>query len=176
MNRELPVKKPLASEDLIRWSYDDLKQIAAQYLSKQRTGHTLQPTALLHEAYLRLIDGQQIDWQNRSEFCAVVAQTMRWVLVDHARSKSAEKRGAKALRITLNQDLASASDAEIVDVVALDDALNRLAEFNARHARVVELRYFGGLSIEETATALGVSDWTVKNDWRLARAWLMTQL
>ena len=176
MTRESTNNLPFASDELIRWSYEDLKKIAIQYLSKQKPGHTLQPTALLHEAYLRMIDGHKLEWQNRSEFCAVVAQTMRWVLVDYARSKSAEKRGGHALRMTLNPDLTSASASEIVDVVALDDALNRLAELNARHARVVELRYFGGMSVEETATALGVSEWTVKNDWRMARSWLMTQL
>lgn len=156
-------------------TYEQLRAIAAAHFAREFPGHTLQPTAVVHEAYLRLA-GQKGGWQDQAHFCAMASTMIRRVLVDHARSKSAEKRGGEAARVSLEAAMPAATTRTEVDVLALDDAMNRLEGLNARHARVVELRYFGGLTIEQTSRALGVSTTTVENDWALARAWLRREM
>jgi RNA polymerase sigma factor (TIGR02999 family) len=168
--------KQAAMEALLPLVYDELKAIAVRKMRDERVDHTLQPTALVNEAFLRMVDQTRVRWQGKAHFCAVAANMMRRILVDHARRRSAEKRGAGFQQVALDEALAPAGGDNPVDIVALDDLLNRLTELNARHARVVELRFFGGLNVEETAHALGVSPATVKNDWRVARAWLLSQL
>lgn len=163
-------------EALLPLVYEELKAIAIQRLRGERPDHTLQPTALVHEAFLRLVDQTRVQWQNRAHFCAVAANMMRRILVDHARGRAAEKRGAGRHKTPLLDTIGLARERNPVDIVALDDVLQELARLNERHARVVELRFFGGLNVEETAHTLGVSTATVKNDWRAARAWLLTQL
>lgn len=164
-----------ALESLIPLIYDDLRRLAERYLSREDRGHTLQPTAVVHEAYLRLVDQKRVTWKNRGHFFAVAAQTMRRLLVDHARRRDAEKRGGASTRIPLDSvgDRAPAPEA---DVVALDLALDKLAALDATQARVVELRYFGGLTLEETAEVLGSSPSTVGRSFRLAKAWLYREL
>jgi len=142
----------------------------------ERPDHTLQATALVHEAYLRLVDQQQGSWQNKAHFIAVAAQIMRRVLVDHARAYQTNKRGGKEVRVSLDDDALLFSPEQSEDLVALDEALKRLAEFSHRQSRVVELSFFGGLSVEETAEMLGISPKTVKREWSVARAWLFRQL
>ncbi|MCC9607109.1 sigma-70 family RNA polymerase sigma factor [Blastopirellula sp. JC732] len=165
-----------AAEKLLPLVYNELKGIAARQMQRERADHTLQPTALVHEAYLKLIDQNRVEWQGRAHFCAIAANVMRRILVDYARQKNAAKRGAGAQKIAIDEDLTPDQTSRDVDLVALDDALERLTALNPRHARIVELRYFGGLTVEETAAALDVSPSTVKNDWRAAKAWLLTQL
>jgi RNA polymerase sigma factor (TIGR02999 family) len=155
--------------------YEELRHQAARYLRRERPGHTLQTTALINEAYLRLIDAKDVRWQSRAHFFAVAANLMRRVLVDHARRRDAEKRGGSQIRLTLDEGLAVARNSE-VDLLAIDEALDRLAAIDAQQARVVELRFFSGLSVEETAAALGVSPKTVKRDWSVARAWLRREI
>jgi len=155
--------------------YDQLRAIAARYLRRERREHTLQPTALVNEAYLRLVDQRDVRWQNRAHFAGVAAQLMRRILVDHAKQRSRLKRGGGARTVALDDALVL-SDARAEDLVALDRALTALAAFDERKSRVVELRYFGGLSVEETAEVLKVSQITVARDWKLAKAWLYTQL
>lgn len=170
---------PQALEDLIPLVYDELRQVARQYLRRERPGHTLQPTALVHEAYLKLVDQRRIRWQNRAHFFAVAAQLIRRILVDHARARGASKRGGGLRQLTIEADVAPAErrgQAGELDVLALDGALSRLAELDPRQAHVVELRFFGGLDVEETAEVLGVSSPTVKRDWRTAKAWLYREL
>lgn len=164
-----------ALDRLLPHVYSELKKLAAAQLKRESAGHTLQPTALVHEAYLRLIDQREVQWQNRAHFFGVAAQIMRRILIDHARRKRARKRDAGGVRVTFDERLPSTSDGE-PDLLALDDALNRLHELDPRQARVVELRYFGGLSVEETAEALSTSPATVKRDWAVARAWLHREL
>src|SRR5687768_728457 len=144
-------------------------------MGHERQGHSLQPTALVNEAYLRLIDVRHVNWQNRAHFLAMSARLMRRVLVDHARSKQYQKRGGGAARVTLDEELMGAGEPGH-DLVALDDALEALARFDERKGRVIELRFFGGLSVEETASVLKVSADTVMRDWRLAKAWLMREM
>jgi RNA polymerase sigma factor (TIGR02999 family) len=163
-------------EALLPLVYDQLRVIAERKMRRERADHTLQPTALVNEAFLRLVDQSRVQWQGRAHFCAVAASMMRRILVDHARRRSAEKRGAGATPVVLDEALAPAHARSPLDIVALDDLLERLAALNERHARVVELRFFGGLSVKETAHALDVSPATVKNDWRVARAWLLSQM
>ena len=163
-------------EALLPLVYDELKAIAVQKLRGERRDHTLQPTALVHEAFLRMVDQTRVQWQGRAHFCAVAASMMRRILVDHARARAAAKRGAGGHELPLLETIALARERNPVDIVALDDLLTELSRLNERHARVVELRFFGGLSVEETAHTLGVSPATVKNDWRSARAWLLVQL
>ncbi len=165
----------VALNDLLPLIYDELRSLAANYLRRERPGHTLQPTALVHEAYLRLVDQTQVRWQNRAHFFGIAAQMMRRILVDHARGHNAEKRGSDFQKISLDENLDVAGE-RATDLVALDDALNRLAAIDAQKARLVELRYFGGLSVEETAEVLGVSAPTVKRQWRMAKAWLYGQM
>jgi len=155
----------------------ELRRLARAYMRRERRGHTLQTTALVNEAFLRLTDARQVRWQDRTHFLGISAQLMRRVLVDHARSRAAGKRGGAAQRVTLDEGLAvSASPPPSVDVLALDRALAALSAADARKGRVVELRFFGGLSVEETAEVLHVSTDTIKRDWRLAKLWLLREL
>ena len=154
--------------------YDELRRQADRYLHRERSDHTLQATALVHEAYLRLID-QKVSWANRAHFFGVAAEMMRRILIDHARSRQAAKRGSGGVKISLD-DVLELSDERAADLIALDDALKALAEFDSQKARVVELRFFGGLSIEETATVLGVGTATITRQWRMAKAWLYHEL
>jgi RNA polymerase sigma factor (TIGR02999 family) len=163
-----------ALEHLLPLVYAELRRIAARQLRKERSGHTLQPTALVHEVYLRLVDQRQVDWRGRAHFFGVAAQMMRRILVDHARDLRRAKRGGGALRVSLSDVQVPLERA--ADLVALDDALTALETFDPRKGRVIELRYFGGLSLEETAAALEVSVATVRRDWSLARAWLYREL
>jgi RNA polymerase sigma-70 factor, ECF subfamily len=156
--------------------YDELKKIASYKLSLERKNHTLQATALVHEAYLRLIDQHSVDWKNRSHFFAIAAEMMRRILVNYAESHNAKKRGDGQTMISLDDaEYLAVADGE-VDLIFLDNALNELAEFDAQQAKIVELKFFGGLTNEEVAEVLGVSDSTVKREWRMARAWLTTKL
>ena len=157
--------------------YDELRRLAASALRHERPDHTLQPTALVHEAYLRLADEPMRRWENRSHFLAVAARAMRRILVDHARKHNAVKRGSGGVCLNLD-DLAHAAPAaeDAVDLVALDDALRRLAELDPRQAKIVELRFFGGLSVDETAAIIDASPRTVKRDWQIARAWLKREM
>jgi RNA polymerase sigma factor (TIGR02999 family) len=155
--------------------YEELHRLAHRYMSGERGGHTLQTTALVNEAYVRLIDWKSVRWQNRAHFFGVSAQLMRRILVDFARSRGYRKRGGGAQAIELDE-AAIVADDKGADMVALDEALTALAELDPRHSRVVELRFFGGLSIEETAEVLKVSPATVRRDWSLARAWLHSEL
>ncbi|MBW7907159.1 MAG: sigma-70 family RNA polymerase sigma factor [Phycisphaerae bacterium] len=165
-----------AADRLMPLVYGELRALAQNLLAQERRDHSLQATAVVHEAYLRLVDQTRAEWQDRVHFFAVAAAMLRRVLVDHARAKRAEKRGGGAARMTL------AESAEIggrgksgIDLVELDDAVRQLAALNERQARVVELRFFAGLSVEETAQALDVSPRTVEQDWRFARAWLLAR-
>jgi RNA polymerase sigma factor (TIGR02999 family) len=171
-----------ASEELARLVYEELRRQARRVLRREGQGHTLQPTALVHEAWLRIDDQHEASWQSRTQFFAVAAQMMRRVLVDHARARRAQKRGDGATQVTLGA-LDGELDAsrggatvDVVDLLALDDALARLATLDPPKARLVELRYFGGLSIPEAAAALGVSAATVGREWLMARAWLRREL
>jgi RNA polymerase sigma-70 factor, ECF subfamily len=164
-----------ALERLIPLVYRELRRLARRYMRGERAGHTLQTTALVNEAYLRLIDSRQVRWQNRAHFFAISAQLMRRILVDFARSRRYQKRGAGSQKVTLIEELI-ASPQQGRDLLALDTALSALAVTDARKARVVELRFFGGLSVEEAAEVLKVSPETVMRDWRLAKAWLRREL
>jgi RNA polymerase sigma factor (TIGR02999 family) len=164
-----------ALDRLVPVLYDELHAMAARVLRLERAGHTLGPTALVNEVYLRLVGQRDLAWQNRAHFRGVAASVMRHVLVDHARKRLREKRGGGELRVSLAQAEALVGE-ENVELVALDEALERLREIDEQQSRVVELRYFGGLSIEETAEVMGVSPMTVKREWTMARAWLHAQL
>ena len=160
-----------ARDALVPLVYDELRRIARRCLSNQSSSHTLQPTALVHEAYLRLARRDSMDWRDRAHFFALAAQIMRQILVDHARKQAASKRGGKAF--TLEVDEASAITREpSLDVIALDDAMKRLSSLDPRQCQIVELRFFGGLSIEETAQAVNISTATTKREWATARLWL----
>jgi RNA polymerase sigma-70 factor (ECF subfamily) len=164
-----------ALDELTPLVYKELRQLAASYLRKERQGHTLQPTALVHEAYLRLVDQTNPRWQNRSHFFGVAARLMRQILVDHARRRQAGKRAGSRVKVSLDEAL-SFHHERSRDLVALDSGLNALEEFDARKCRAVELRYFGGLSMEEIAQALDVSTITVRRDLRMAEAWLHNEM
>ncbi len=164
-----------ALEQLIPAVYQELRRMADHYLRGENAGHTLQPTALVHEAYLRLIDQTQVQWQNRAHFFGVAAQMMRRILVDHAKTKHRDKRGGAAHKLSLDE-AANYTHERAAELVALDDALQSLAELDTRKSRIVELRYFGGLTVEETAQVLSISPQTVMRDWNLAKAWLYQQL
>jgi RNA polymerase sigma-70 factor (ECF subfamily) len=164
-----------AEARLIAKVYDELRRIARKLMAGERVGHTLQASALVNEAYLRLFENQQIDWQNRAHFFAVATQQMRRILVDHARNRGAHKRAGALFRVTLTDAVASTEDHSI-DILALNDLLDQLEALSPRQARVVELRYFGGLDCEEAARLLSVSTKTVKRDWKMARSWLRIQL
>jgi RNA polymerase sigma factor (TIGR02999 family) len=160
-----------ALDELLPLIYQELHRMARRHLGRERGGHTLQTTALVHEAYLRLLDQQEMGWQNRAHFFAIAAQMMRRILVDHARARHYQKRGGGAQRVSFDEALV-VSNERAAEVVALDEALTSLAEFDPRKSQMVELRFFGGLSIEETAEVLGVSPGTVMRDWTLAKTWL----
>jgi RNA polymerase sigma factor (TIGR02999 family) len=160
-----------ALEALMPLVYDELRRLAHHYLRQERSDHTLQSTALVHEAYLRLAGQNPPQWQNRAHFFGIAAHLMRQILVEYARSRSTAKRGAKAPRLALDEATALAQQTE-VDVVALDRALQELTELDAQQGRIVELRFFAGLTIEDTSEVLGISPATVKRDWTTARAWL----
>jgi RNA polymerase sigma factor (TIGR02999 family) len=164
-----------ALEKLIPLVQPELHRLAHHYMSRERAGHTLQTTALLNEAYLQLTDKTQPSWQNRTHFMAVAAQLMRRIMVDHARARHAQKRGAGAIRVTLDEaTLVTEERAE--ELLALDEALEKLAEFDRRRCEIVEMRYFGGLTVEEIAGVLKVHPNTVMRDWRAAKAWLYAEL
>ena len=163
-----------AFEQLAPLVYDELLKIARRHMGGERAGHTLQATALVNEAYMRLVDINQVRWQNRAHFFAMSARLMRRILVDFARSKHYQKRGAGAQRVSLDEGLLVSDPGR--DLVALDDALQALAQVDERKSQVVEMRYFGGLTVEETAEALKVSPETVMRDWKLAKAWLLREL
>jgi RNA polymerase sigma-70 factor (ECF subfamily) len=172
---QLRAGKRDAEKLLIPLVYGELRRLAAHYLRGERSDHTLQPTALVHEAYLRLTKLHDVDWQSRSHFFATAATVMRRILVDHARAQQADKR--EALHNALNlEDALVVSPARSSELIALDEALDKLAQLDARRSKIVELRFFGGLSEEETGTVLGVSARTVKRDWRIAKAWLFDEL
>jgi RNA polymerase sigma factor (TIGR02999 family) len=164
-----------ALDELMPLVYDELHPLAARRMRGERPGHTLQTSALVNEAYLRLAGHDQMQWQNRAHFFAIAAQAMRRVLVDHARRRGGLKRGGGAHKVDLDQALV-VSPERAAEVVALDDALARLAEIAPRKSQLVELRFFGGLSIEEAAEVLGVSERTVRRDWQMARSWLYREL
>jgi RNA polymerase sigma-70 factor (ECF subfamily) len=166
--------QPEAEGRLIPLVYDELRRLAASYLRRERPDHTLQATALVHEAYIKLAD-QKGSWQNRSHFFAVAAQVMRRILVDHARAHCAQKRGSGGIKVELDEAVlvSSAQSRELLDI---DEALTRLAQIDPRQARVVELRFFAGLSVEETAHVMDLSTRTVLRDWRMAQAWLRREL
>jgi len=164
-----------ALERLIPLVHQELHKIARRCMAGERVGHSLQATALVNEAYVRLVDGKAVAWKDRAHFLAVSARVMRRILVDHARAKHAQKRGGEGARVTFDEALV-VTDEPRQDFVALDDALEALAKFDERKSRVVELRFFGGLSVEETASVLNVSADTVMRDWRLAKAWLQGEM
>ena len=164
-----------ALEQLMPLVHDELRRLARRHMAHERVGHTLQATALVNEAFVRLIDVRQVKWQDRAHFFAMSSRLMRRILVDFARSKGYQKRGGGAQKVSLDDALVVATEPG-QDLVALDDALNALAAFDARKSQVVEMRFFGGLSVEETAEALNVSVDTVMRDWKLAKAWLLREL
>jgi len=166
---------PDAEERLFPLVYDELRRMAGRYVRRERREHTLQATALVHEAYLRLVDQDSISWQGRSQFIAIAATMMRRILVDHARKQKYAKRGGGAVKVSLD-DAGDIEEGRDLDLVALDEALEDLAKLDREKAALVELRYFAGLSLEETAEVLGVSRATIVRQWRVARAWLYRQL
>src|ERR1700680_328175 len=172
---ELDVGDDKAVAELVVLLYSELRSLASRYLQRERREHTLQTTALVHEAYLRLADQREVHWQNREQFLGVAAQLMRRILVDHSRGHDAKKRGRGFEKVFL-EEAACVSKEKAADVIALDEALTRLAEFDPQQAQLVELRFFGGLSIEESAGVLGVSRTTLKRNWNLAKAWLGREL
>ena len=164
-----------ALEKLMPLVYEELHRLAHHYMVRERPGHTLQTSGLVNEAYLKLVDQNQVQWQNRSHFFGIAAQLMRRILVDHARSRHYAKRGGSARQVSFKESLI-VSEERSAEVIALDDALKSLATFDHRKSQIVELRFFGGLSIEETAEVLGVSPGTVMRDWTLAKAWLRLEM
>ena len=165
-----------ALDDLMPIVYADLRRVAAGYMRREAAGHALQPTALVHEAYVRLVDQKQVKWRNRAHFFGVAAVLMRRILVDHARRRRAEKRGGDWERVTLAGDEVATDTHKEIDVLALDEALERLAQFDPQQERIVELRYFAGLTIDETAEVVGISAATVVREWTIAKAWLRADL
>ncbi len=164
-----------AAKRLMPLVYDELRGLAARYMQQERADHTLQATAIVNEAYLRLIDQSRVDWKGRAHFFAVAAEMIRRVLVDHAREHDAAKRGGGARKISLT-DSVGATEGPDIELLCLDAALDELGRLKERHRKVVELRFFGGLNIDETAQVLEVSPQTVRSDWRIARAWLRQRL
>lgn len=165
----------VATERLFQILYGDLHELAVRFLRKERSGHTLQPTALVHEAFLKLIDQSRVDWKGKTHFFAVGAQAMRRVLVDHARGRHRVKRGGDRQRIVLEEHVALSPQRD-EDLLALDEALEKLAEIDSRQAMIVEMRFFGGMSVAEVAEVLGVSKRTVEGEWTMVRAWLRREL
>lgn len=176
MLREWSDGKQEALDNLLPLVYDELHRQASRYLRKERQGHTLQTSALINEAYLKLIDQRNVNWDSRTHFFAIAAQAMRRILVDYARAAHRKKRGGNDLKLPLEEAMLVASEEKPVDLIALDEALNKLAERDLQQARVVELRYFSGLSLEETAEALHISRSTVASDWNMAKVWLFREL
>ena len=164
-----------ALDKLVPLVYDDLRRIAARQLRRERPNHTLQPTALVHEVFLKLVDQNRIQWQNRAQFFGIAAQLIRRILVDYLRTRQAEKRGGASVTIALGDAVAEPSQPDL-DLVRLDEALQSLAAKDQQQSQVVEIRFFGGLSIEETAEVLGISPSTVKRDWLAAKAWLYREM
>ena len=164
-----------APDRLLPVVYDELRRLAHGYMQNERSDHTLQATALVHEAYIQLVDWKNVSWQNRAHFFAAAAQMMRKILVDHAREKNALKRGGGLRTIALD-DAISFPNHNNVDLMSLDDAMTELNSFDPQQAKIVELRFFGGLTIEETAHAMDISDSTVKRDWQIAKAWLYNRM
>jgi RNA polymerase sigma factor (TIGR02999 family) len=164
-----------ALDKLVPLVYDELRRQAARYLRHERVGHTLQTTALIHEAYLRLVDQKNVQWQNRAHFFGIAAQMMRRILVDHARTKKRAKRGGSDIRVSLS-DANLKAQGQDLDIVALDEALERLAAIDEQQSRIVELKFFSGLTVEETAEILSISPATVKRDWSMAKAWLHREI
>jgi RNA polymerase sigma factor (TIGR02999 family) len=170
-------KSPSSAEELMPLVYDDLRRRARAYMSRERPGHTLQPTALVHEAYMKLVDQSRVNWRGRTHFFAIGAQAMRRILIDYARGHSREKRGGEWQRVTLSAPLKSnESGLDLVELLNLDRALAKLAGLDERQAKIVELRFFAGLKMSEVAEVLGVSKRTVEDDWVHARAWLKHEL
>jgi RNA polymerase sigma factor (TIGR02999 family) len=166
---------PQALDRLTPLVYEELRRQAARYLRRERPGHTLQTTALIHEAYLRLVDAKDVEWQSRAHFFAIAANLMRRILVEHARRRDASKRGGSQIRVQFDEAFGVVNETDM-NLLAIDEALTRLESLDRQQARVVELRFFSGLSVEETAAALGVSPKTVKRDWSVARAWLRREI
>jgi RNA polymerase sigma factor (TIGR02999 family) len=164
-----------AADQLMTVVYDEMRKLAAKYLRQQRPDHTLQPTALVHEAYVKLIDVSKVEWQDRAHFFAVAARTMRHILVDHARAIAADKRGGGQRTISLDEAVSFSRNRD-VDLLELDDALNMLARQDPQQSRIIELRFFGGMTIEETAAVTNISPASVKREWATARAWLYRQM
>lgn len=167
---------PEAAERFVPLIYDELRRQARRFLNRERANHTLQTTALVHEAYLRLMEQRNVNWQNRAHFFGLAAQMMRRILVNYAVSRNREKRGGPNENIALDETIVIAAEKSEVDLMALDEALTRLEKLDARQARVVELRYFSGLNIEETAEVMDISTATVKREWSMAKAWLKAEL
>lgn len=165
-----------AFDEVIQYVYNDLRRRANAYIRAERDGQSLQATGLVHEAFIKLVDKRAIDWQDRNHFFAIAAQAMRRILVDRVRTKRRDKRGGGHDDLPLDDVQAISADRDTVDLIALDDALTALAAFDERQARIVELKYFGGMTLEETAELLEISPATVKRDWQIARAWLRQQL
>lgn len=168
-----------ALDELLPLVYDELKRVASRQLSGERSNHTLQATALVHEAYMRLVDQHSVDWGNRAHFFSIAAEMMRRILVNHAESRRAQKRGSGATAVSLDEigdNVSSAQNKTGVDVLFLDNALKRLAALDTQQAKIVELKFFAGLTTEDAASVLGISESTVKREWRMAKAWLATQL
>jgi RNA polymerase sigma-70 factor, ECF subfamily len=176
MLREVSDGKREAWDDLLPLVYDELHRQAARYLRKERQGHTLQTTALINEAFLKLIDQRNVNWESRTHFFAIAAQAMRRILVDYAKNTHRKKRGGDFLKLPLEEAMQVAGKENSVDLIALDEALNKLAEQDEQQARIVELRYFSGLTLEETAEALRISRATVAGDWSMAKVWLFREL
>lgn len=164
-----------AREALMPLVYDELRSLAASYLRRERSDHTLQATALVHEAYLRLVEQDNVNWENRHHFFGAAANLMRRILVDHARARLTEKRGSGMPKIALTEAIAMSQE-QPAELLALDQSLSRLAAMDAQQSRIVELRVFGGLTVEETAQILGISSATVKRDWAVAKAWLLHEI
>lgn len=162
-------------DELLEVVYAELRRQAARYLRRERKNHTLQPTALVNEAFMKLIDQRNVQWQNRAHFFGIAAQAMRRIVIDHARARQRVKRGGVQQAVTLDEAMI-ASESRSIDVLALDEALSRLAALDPRQAKIVELRYFAGLSVEETAEVTGLSPTTIKREWAMARAWLHAEL
>ena len=165
-----------ALDRLVPFVYEDLRRLAAGYMRREWPGHTLQPTALIHEAYVRLVDQRQVKWKNRAHFFGVAAAMMRRILVDQARARRADKRGGAWDRVTLIDEQVAGAEPTDLDILALHEALERLAAFDPRQERIVELRYYGGLTIEEAAEVIGTSPATVVREWTVAKAWLRAAL
>lgn len=174
--REWKEGKAEAFDELFQYVYDELRRRASVYLRNERKGHTLQTTALVNEVYLKLIDKREIEWEDRNHFFAIAANAMRHILVDYARTRKRKKRGGEYEDLPLDEVRYVTPNEKSVDLVELDEALKELAEFDERQMKIVELKYFGGMTLDETADVLGVSRVTVKRDWRIARTWLRQKL